>query len=180
MAPRLKAKYENDIVPELKKEFGYTNPMQVPRLVKVTVNMGLGEAIQNPKLIETCARELGQITGQRPIVNRAKKSISTFKLRQGMPIGVSVTLRRAHAWEFLDRLLNLALPRVRDFRGVSPKGFDGAGNYTLGLKEQIVFPEIDYDKVEKIKGLNVSIVTTARTDDEARSFLAHLGMPFRK
>ncbi len=180
MAPRLKEKYDNEIVPELKKEFGYTNPMEVPRLTKVTVNMGLGEAIQNPKLIETCARELAQITGQRPIVNRAKKSISTFKLRQGMPIGISVTLRRAQMWEFLDRLLNLALPRVRDFRGVNPKGFDGAGNYTLGLKEQIVFPEIDYDKVEKIKGLNISIVTTARTDDEARSFLAHLGMPFRK
>ena len=180
MAPRLKEKYLKEIVPELSKEFGYTNPMEVPRLTKVTVNMGLGEAIQNPKLIEVCAKELAQITGQRPVVNRAKKSISTFKLRQGMPIGVSVTLRRAHMWEFLDRLLNLALPRVRDFRGVNPKGFDGAGNYTVGLKEQIVFPEIDYDKVEKIKGLNISIVTTARSDDEARSLLAHLGMPFRK
>ena len=180
MAPRLKEKYEKEIVPALNKEFGYKNPMEVPRLTKVTVNMGLGEAIQNPKLIETCAKELAQITGQRPVVNKAKKSISTFKLRQGMPIGVSVTLRRAHMWEFMDRLLNLALPRVRDFRGVKPGGFDGAGNYTLGLKEQIVFPEIDYDKVEKIKGLNISIVTTARSDDEARSFLALLGMPFRK
>jgi large subunit ribosomal protein L5 len=180
MASRLKEKYLKEIVPELNKEFGYGNPMQVPRLVKVSVNMGLGEAIQNPKLIESCAREMGQITGQRPVVNRAKKSISTFKLRQGMPVGVSVTLRRETMWEFLDRLFSLALPRVRDFRGINPKGFDGAGNFTMGLKEQIVFPEIDYDKVEKIKGLNITIVTTARTDDEARSLLTHLGMPFRK
>jgi large subunit ribosomal protein L5 len=180
MASRLKEKYLKEIVPELNKEFGYSNPMQVPRLVKVSVNMGLGEAIQNPKLIESCAREMGQITGQRPVVNRAKKSISTFKLRQGMPVGVSVTLRRETMWEFLDRLFSLALPRVRDFRGINPKGFDGAGNFTMGLKEQIVFPEIDYDKVEKIKGLNITIVTTARTDDEARSLLTHLGMPFRK
>ncbi len=180
MSSRLKKKYLKEIVPELNKEFGYSNPMQVPRLVKVSVNMGLGEAIQNPKLIESCAREMGQITGQRPVVNRAKKSISTFKLRQGMPVGVSVTLRRETMWEFLDRLFSLALPRVRDFRGINPKGFDGAGNFTMGLKEQIVFPEIDYDKVEKIKGLNITIVTTARTDDEARSLLTHLGMPFRK
>jgi large subunit ribosomal protein L5 len=180
MAPRLKEKYDSEIVPELKKQFGYTNPMEIPRLVKVTVNMGLGEAIQNPKLIESCAKELGQITGQRPVVNRAKKSISTFKLRQGMPVGVSVTLRRERMWEFLDRLMSLALPRVRDFRGVSPKGFDGAGNFTMGLKEQIVFPEINYDKVEKIKGMNITIVTTARTDDEARNLLVSLGMPFRK
>ena len=179
MAPRLMEKYSSEIREKLVKEFSYTNPMEVPRVVKVTLNMGLGEAIQNPKLIDSCAKELGQIVGQRPIVNRAKKSISTYKLRQGMPIGVSVTLRRERMWEFLDRLMNVALPRVRDFRGVNPKGFDGMGNFTLGLKEQIVFPEIDYDKVEKIKGMNISIVTTARTDEEARSLLASLGMPFR-
>jgi large subunit ribosomal protein L5 len=179
MAPRLMEKYTTEIRDKLVQEFSYTNPMEVPRVVKVTLNMGLGEAIQNPKLIGSCAKELGQIVGQRPIVNRAKKSISTYKLRQGMPIGVSVTLRRDRMWEFLDRLVNVALPRVRDFRGVNPKGFDGMGNFTLGLKEQIVFPEIDYDKVEKIKGMNISIVTTARTDDEARSLLASLGMPFR-
>ena len=144
------------------------------------VNIGLGEAIQNPKLIESSTRELTVITGQKPVVNRARKSISTFKLRAGMPIGVSVTLRRERMWEFLDRLVNLALPRVRDFRGVPRKGFDGQGNYTLGLKEQIVFPEVDYDKIEKIKGLNITIVTSAETDDEARSLLTHLGMPFRK
>jgi len=180
MVPRLKERYASEIAPALAKEFGFSNPMQIPRLVKVTLNFGLGEAIQNPKLIEACTRELASITGQKPIVNRAKKSISTFKVRQGMPIGVSVTLRRDRMWEFLDRLVNLALPRVRDFRGVSPKGFDGKGNYTLGLKEQVVFPEIEYDKVEKVKGLNISVVTTARTDEEARSLLVHLGMPFRK
>jgi len=180
MAPRLKEKYDNEIVSKLTGDFQYGNPMEVPRLCKVVVNVGLGEAIQNPKLIEASSRELGQITGQRPVVNRAKKSISTFKLRAGMPIGVSVTLRRDHMWEFLDRLMNVALPRVRDFRGVNRKGFDGQGNFTMGLKEQIVFPEVNYDKIEKIKGLNITIVTTARTDDEARSLLAHLGMPFRK
>jgi len=180
MAPRLKEKYESEICAVLTREFGYSNPMQIPRLVKIVVNMGLGEAIQNPKLIEGCARDLGAITGQRPVVNRARKSISTFKLRAGMPVGVSVTLRRARMWEFLDRLTNVALPRVRDFRGVVRKGFDGKGNYTLGLREQIVFPEVNYDKVEKIKGLNITIVTTAQTDDEARSLLAYLGMPFRK
>jgi len=162
------------------KEYGYSNPMQVPRVVKVVLNMGLGEAIQNPKLLEACSKELTAIAGQKALITRARKSISTYKLREGMPIGTSVTLRRAHMWEFLDRLLNLALPRVRDFRGVNRRGFDGLGNFTMGLKEQIVFPEVNYDKVEKIKGLNISIVTTARTDDEARSLLTHLGMPFRK
>lgn len=180
MIPRLREKYEKEVCSALTKEFGYSNPMQLPRLLKVVVNMGLGEAIQNPKLIEACARDLSGITGQKPVVNRARKSISTFKLRAGMPVGVSVTLRRAHMWEFLDRLMNVALPRVRDFRGVPHRGFDGAGNFTLGLKEQIVFPEVDYDKVEKIKGMNITIVTTAQTDDEARSLLGQLGMPFRK
>ena len=180
MAPTLKVKYEKEIVPELNKEFGYKNPMERPRLVKVVVNMGLGEAIQNPKIVENCAKDLGAITGQKPVVTRARKSISTFKLRAGMPIGVSVTLRKDRMWEFLERLFSLALPRVRDFRGVSRKGFDGAGNYTMGLREHTVFPEVEYDKVEKIKGMNISIVTTARTDDEARSLLTRLGMPFRK
>jgi len=180
MQPRLKERYEREITPLMVKEFGYRNPMEIPRLTKVVVNMGLGEAIQNPKLLESCSKELAAITGQKPVTNRARKSISAFKLRSGMPVGVSVTLRREKAWEFLDRLLNLALPRVRDFRGVPRKGFDGKGNFTMGLKEQIVFPEIEYDKVEKIKGMNITIVTTARTDDEARSLLTHLGMPFRK
>jgi large subunit ribosomal protein L5 len=180
MAPTLKVRYDQEIVPALKKEFGYTNPMEIPRLVKVVVNMGLGESIQNPKIVEACVKDLGQIAGQKPVVTRARKSISTFKLRAGMPIGVSVTLRKDRMWEFLDRLFNLALPRVRDFRGVSRKGFDGKGNYTMGLREQIVFPEVEYDKVEKIKGMNISVVTTARTDDEARSLLTLLGMPFRK
>lgn len=180
MLSRLKEKYEKQIVPQLVKEYGYANPMRVPRVQKVVLNMGLGEAIQNPKLLETSARELGQIAGQKPVITRAKKSISTYKLRAGMPIGVTVTLRRERMWEFLDRLLNLALPRVRDFRGVSPKGFDGSGNFSMGIREQIVFPEIDYDKVEKIKGLNISIVTSAPTDDEARALLTQLGMPFRK
>jgi len=180
MAPRLKERYLKEICPELVKEFGFTNPMQLPRLTKVVVNMGLGEAIQNPKLIESCARELGQITGQKPVVTRSSKSISAFKVRAGMPVGVCVTLRRDRMWEFVDRLMNLALPRVRDFRGVAKRGFDGKGNYTMGLKEQTVFPEVDYDKIEKIKGMNITFVTTARNDDEARSLLTHLGMPFRK
>lgn len=180
MLPRMKEKYDKQTVPHLEKEFGYTNPMQIPRIKKVVLNMGLGEAIQNPKLLETCAKEMGQIAGQKPVITRAKKSISTYKLRAGMPIGVTVTLRKERMWEFLDRLFNLALPRVRDFRGVNAKGFDGAGNFSMGLKEQIVFPEVNYDKVEKIKGLNISIVTSAPTDDEARSLLQHLGMPFRK
>ena len=177
---RLKEKYYAEVVPAMIKEFDYKSVMSVPRVIKVTLNMGLGEAIQNPKLVESCARDLGTICGQKPIVNRARKSISTFKLRAGMPIGASVTLRRTRMWEFIDRLMNLALPRVRDFRGVNRRGFDGQGNYTLGLREQIVFPEVDYDKVEKIKGMNVTFVTTAQTDDEAHSLLTHLGMPFRK
>jgi len=180
MVARLKERYDKEISGKLMEEFGYTNPMQVPRVMKVVLNMGLGEAIQNPKIIDSAQRELAAITGRKPVVTRARKSIATFKLREGMPIGATVTLRREVMWEFLDRLMNLALARVRDFRGVSPKGFDGQGNFSMGLKEQIVFPEIDLDKVEKVKGLNITVVTTARTDDEARSLLRHLGMPFRK
>ncbi|HEU5073685.1 MAG TPA: 50S ribosomal protein L5 [Polyangiaceae bacterium] len=161
------------------KRFGYKNPMQVPRVQKVVVNMGLGEAVSNPKLIDGAVNDLTSITGQKPIVTRAKKSIATFKLREGMAIGAKVTLRRERMWEFLDRLISLSLPRVRDFRGVSARGFDGAGNYTLGLKEQIVFPEIDFDKVDKIKGMNITVVTTAETNEEAKELLGQLGMPFR-
>jgi len=161
------------------KRFGYKNVMQAPRLEKIVVNMGLGEAVANPKLIESATKELAAITGQKPVVTRAKKSIAGFKLREGMPIGVKVTLRRERMWEFLDRLISLSIPRVRDFRGVSPRAFDGAGNYTLGLKEQIVFPEIDFDKVDKIKGMNITMVTTAKTNEEAKELLAQLGMPFR-
>jgi large subunit ribosomal protein L5 len=178
--PRLKDTYQNDIVPKLKEEFGITNPMAVPRVTKVVVNMGLGEAIQNAALIEASQREIAAITGQKPVVTKAKRSIAGFKLREGMSVGCTVTLRRDRMWEFLDRLVNLALPRVRDFRGVSPKGFDGRGNFTMGVKEQIIFPEIDYDKVQKIKGMNITVVTTAEKDDEARALLTHLGMPFRK
>ena len=177
--PRMRAKYAKESVPALMKRFGYTNSMQVPRLQKIVVNMGLGEAVSNPKLVDAAVQELTSITGQKPVVTRAKKAIATFKLRQGMPIGAMVTLRRERMWEFLDRLITLALPRVRDFRGPSNKAFDGAGNYTLGLKEQIVFPEIDFDKVEKIKGMNITFVTTAETDEEAKELLSNLGMPFR-
>jgi large subunit ribosomal protein L5 len=177
--PRLRQKYQAELVPALMKRFGYTNPMQVPRLQKIVVNMGLGEAVANPKLVDAAVGELTALTGQKPVVTRAKKAIATFKLREGMPIGAMVTLRRERMWEFLDRLVSLALPRVRDFRGTSPKAFDGAGNYTLGLREQIVFPEIDFDKVEKIKGMNITFVTTAETDGEAKELLATLGMPFR-
>ena len=177
--PRLRAKYKQDVVPALMKRFSYTNVMQVPRLKSIVLNMGLGEAVGNPKLIDAAVGELTQITGQKPVVTKAKKSIATFKLREGMPIGAKVTLRRERMWEFLDRLVTLSLPRVRDFRGTSAKAFDGAGNYTLGLKEQIVFPEIDFDKVEKIKGMNITFVTTAGTDEEAKELLAGLGMPFR-
>ncbi len=177
--PRLRTKYQKDIVPALMKQFGYKNPMQVPKLEKIVINMGLGEAVANPKLIDAAVEEVTAITGQRPVVTRAKKAIATFKLRAGMPIGVKVTLRRERMWEFLDRLVNLALPRVRDFRGTSPRAFDGAGNYTLGLKEQIVFPEINFDKVDKIKGMNITFVTTAETNDEAKQLLGQLGMPFR-
>ena len=177
--PRLRTRYQKEVVPALMKRFGYKNPMQVPRVQKIIVNMGLGEAVGNPKLVDGAVSDLTAITGQKPIVTRAKKSIATFKLREGMPIGAKVTLRRERMWEFLDRLVSLSLPRVRDFRGISPRAFDGAGNYTLGLKEQIVFPEIDFDKVDKIKGMNITVVTTAETNEEAKELLGQLGMPFR-
>ncbi len=176
---RLKAKYVQEIIPELKKEFGYSNIMQVPRLEKVVINMGLGEAIQNIKILDSASEELAQVAGQKPVITKAKKSIASFKLRQGMPIGCMVTLRREKMYEFLDRLMNIALPRVRDFKGIPAKGFDGRGNYSLGIKEQLIFPEINYDKVDKIKGLNISIVTSAKTDEEGKALLRQLGMPFR-
>ncbi len=176
---RLRDKYRAEVVPALQKEFGYTNLMAVPKVTKVVVNMGLGEATQNAKVVDTGADELSKITGQKAAVRKAKKSIAQFKVRQGMPIGAMVTLRGDRMYEFLDRLMNIALPRVRDFRGVSPKGFDGRGNYTLGLKDQLIFLEIDYLKVDKGRGMNVSVVTTAKTDQEARKLLQFLGMPFR-
>jgi large subunit ribosomal protein L5 len=172
--------YQKTVTPRLIREFGYKNPNQVPRLVKVSLNMGLGEAIQNAKILDAAAVELAAISGQKAVITRARRSIAAFKLREGMPIGVTVTLRRDRMYYFLDKLINIVLPRVRDFRGVSPKAFDGRGNYTLGIKEHIIFPEIDYDKIDKIKGLNISIVTSARTDEEARFLLGELGMPFRK
>ena len=177
---RLKDRYAKEVAPALKKEFGYTNVMAIPKIEKVVVNMGLGEATSNAKLADVGADELGRITGQKPVVTRAKKSIAQFKVRQGMPIGAMVTLRGDRMYEFLDRLMNIALPRVRDFRGVSPKGFDGRGNYTLGLKDQLIFLEIDYLKVDKGRGMNVSVVTTAKTDEEARKLLQFIGMPFRQ
>jgi len=177
--PRLKEAYRRDVVPALMKEFGYRNPMQVPRLDRIVLNVGMGEAIQNVKLLESAAAELGVIAGQRPVVTKAKKAIAGFKLRQGMPIGAKVTLRSDHMYEFLDRLVSVALPRIRDFRGVSPKAFDGRGNYTLGLKEQLIFPEIKYDSVASIHGMDITIVTTARTNDEGKALLRQLGMPFR-
>jgi large subunit ribosomal protein L5 len=177
---RLKDRYSKEVVPALRKQFGYTNPMAVPKLEKIVVNMGLGEATQNVKLVDTGTDELGRITGQKPVVTRAKKSIAQFKLRQGMPIGTMVTLRGERMYEFLDRLISIALPRVRDFKGVSVRGFDGRGNYTLGLKDQLIFPEIDYLKVDKARGMNISVVTTAKTDEEARTLLKLLGMPFRQ
>ena len=180
MTTRLQARYIETIAPALREEFGYGNPHQIPRLTKVVLNMGLGEAVQNPKIIESAQQELSRIAGQRAVITRAKRSIATYKLREGMPIGVSVTLRRDSMWEFLDRLMSVALPRVRDFRGVNAKGFDGKGNFSMGIKEHIIFPEIDYDKTDKIKGLNITIVTTANTDEEGRSLIRHLGMPFRK
>jgi large subunit ribosomal protein L5 len=180
MSARLKDKYQKEVVPALKKEFGYANIMAVPKVEKVVVNMGLGEATSNAKLVDTGADELARITGQKPVVRRAKKSIAAFKVRKGMPIGTMVTLRGERMWEFLDRLMNIALPRVRDFKGVSPKGFDGRGNYTLGLRDQLLFPEIDYMKVDKARGMNVSVVTTAKTDEEARKLLQFIGMPFRQ
>ena len=179
MAPRLKERYRKEVVAALAREFQYRNSMAVPRLRKIVVNMGLGEAIQNAKLLDAGTQELAQITGQKPVVTRARKSIANFKLRKNMPIGVMVTLRGDRMYEFFDRLTSVALPRVRDFRGLSTRAFDGRGNYTLGLRDQLVFPEIDYAKVEKIKGLNISIVTDARSDAEALALLRHLGMPFR-
>ena len=176
---RLKDYYSKTVVPALIKEFNYTNPMQVPKMEKIVINMGLGEAIQNVKIIDGAVQELATITGQKPIINKAKKSIATFKLRQGMPIGCSVILRKNNMYEFFDRLVNAALPRVRDFRGISPNAFDGRGNFSIGLQEQIIFPEIEYDKVEKVKGMNITIVTTAKTDNEARLLLKLMGVPFK-
>jgi large subunit ribosomal protein L5 len=176
---RLKDRYVKAVVPALTKEFGYTNLMAVPKITKVVVNMGLGEGTQNAKIVDTGADELARVTGQKPVITRAKKSIAQFKVRKGMPIGTMVTLRGERMWEFLDRLMSVALPRVRDFRGVSPRGFDGRGNYTLGLKDQLLFPEIDYMKVDKARGMNISVVTTAKTDEESRKLLQLLGMPFR-
>jgi large subunit ribosomal protein L5 len=175
----LKTYYETEVVPKLIEAFAYTNRMQVPRLTKIVLNMGLGEAIQNIKILETAAEELKAIAGQQPVITKAKKSIAAFKLREGMPIGCMVTLRHDRMYDFLQKLINVALPRVRDFRGVSGKAFDGRGNYALGVREHIIFPEIDYDKIDKIKGLNVSIVTSARTDEEGKQLLKLLGMPFR-
>jgi large subunit ribosomal protein L5 len=176
---RLRERYEKEVIPALKKEFGYSNAMAIPKVEKVVVNMGLGEATQNAKIVDTGVDELSRITGQKAVVTRAKKSIAQFKVRQGMPIGTMVTLRGERMWDFLDRLISVALPRVRDFRGVSAKGFDGRGNYTLGLKDQLLFPEIDYMKVDKARGMNISVVTTAKTDEESRKLLQLLGMPFR-
>ena len=177
--PRLRNKYKDEIVPQLMKDFGFKNIMQVPKLERIVVNMGLGEAVQNAKLIESASEELKAITGRKPIITRAKKSIASFKLREGMPIGVMVTLRGEQMYDFLDRLVSIALPRTRDFKGISPKAFDGRGNYTLGIREQIVFPEINYDKIDRIKGMNVTLVTTAETDEQGCALLKSLGMPFR-
>ena len=178
--PRLKQRYHDVVVPALMKEFSYKNPMQAPKLVKVVLNVGMGEAISNAKALDHAADELGRISGQRPVITRAKKSIATFKLREGMPIGCMVTLRRERMYEFLDRFISAALPRIRDFKGVSTKSFDGRGNYTVGIKEQVIFPEIEIDKVDSIHGLDIVIVTTAKTDEEGRALLGHLGMPYRK
>ena len=175
----MRLRFEQEIKPAMMKEFEVKNPMAVPRLHKIVVNMGVGEATQNAKVLDPAANELGQITGQKPVITRAKKSIAAFKVRAGMPIGAMITLRGDRMYEFFDRLVNVALPRVRDFRGVSTKSFDGRGNYTLGLRDQLIFPEIDYAKVDKLKGMNVTIVTTAKSDDEARALLRHMGMPFR-
>ena len=176
---RLKDKYQKDVIPALRKEFGYKNVMAVPKIEKVVVNMGLGEATSNVKIVDTGADELARITGQKAVTRRSKKSIAAFKVRKGQPVGTSVTLRGERMWEFLDRLMGIALPRVRDFKGVSPRGFDGRGNYTLGLRDQLLFPEIDYMKVDKARGMNVSVVTTAKSDEEARKLLQFMGMPFR-
>ena len=179
MTSRLKEKYQKDVVPALTKEFGYKNIMAVPKIHKIVVNMGLGEATSNAKIIDTGADELARITGQKPVTRRSKKSIAQFKVRKGQPVGTSVTLRGERMWEFLDRLMSIALPRVRDFKGVSPKGFDGRGNYTLGVREGIIFPEASFEKVDKPKGMNITFSTTARTDEQGRALLRHLGMPFR-
>jgi len=177
---RLKERYQKEVAPAIAKEFGIENPMAVPRLSKIVLNMGMGEAVANAKILDTAADELRAIAGQKPVITKAKKSIASFKLRQGMPIGVMVTLRGEQMYEFFDRLVSVALPRVRDFRGVSPKAFDGRGNYTIGIREQLIFPEIDFNKVDKLRGMNISIVTTAREDDQARALLKALGMPFRQ
>lgn len=176
---RLKDYYKSEVVPAMMKQFGYNNTMQVPRLEKIIVNMGLGEAIQNVKILESASAEIGALTGQKPVITKARKSIATFKLRKGMSIGCMVTLRKERMYEFFDRLVNVALPRIRDFRGIPPSSFDGRGNFAMGIKEQFIFPEIDYDKIDKVKGMNVVIVTTARTDEEARHLLKLMGMPFR-
>ncbi len=176
---RLKQFYREKAVPAMQKEYGYRNPMQIPRITKIVVNMGVGEAAQNVKLLDGALADMAAITGQKPVITRARKSIANFKLRDGMPVGCRVTLRGDRMWEFLDRLVNIALPRIRDFKGVSPKSFDGRGNYTLGIKEQIIFPEIDYDKVDRIRGMDITICTTANTDDEGRALLKQFGMPFR-
>ena len=176
---QLKTFYDETVVPKLKEKFNYTNPMQIPKIEKILINMGLGEAIHNIKIIDSAVEELKQISGQQPVVTRAKKSIASFKLREGMPIGCMVTLRKKRMYDFLNKLVNVALPRVRDFRGISGKAFDGAGNYSLGVKEQLIFPEIEYDKIDKIKGLNVSIVTTAKTNEEGKELLKLMGMPFK-
>jgi len=178
MTPRLLERYRQEVRPRLREEFSYTNVHEVPSLEKVVVNIGVGEATQNPKLLERAIEELAQITGQKPCVRRARKSVSNFKLREGQPIGCMVTLRGARCWEFVDRLISVALPRVRDFKGVSGRAFDGRGNYTLGIREQIIFPEVDYDKVERVSGMNVTMVTTAATDAEGKALLGHLGIPF--
>jgi large subunit ribosomal protein L5 len=175
----LGAKYQQDIKPALKQRLGLASDMAVPRLEKIVINMGLGAAVGNPKLIDSAVEDMRALSGQKPVVTRARKSIATYKLREGLPIGVMVTLRAERMWEFLERLISLSLPRVRDFKGVSPKGFDGKGNFTMGLREQIIFPEIDYDKIDVVKGMNISFVTSARTDEEGRALLAELGVPFR-
>ncbi|NJK28571.1 MAG: 50S ribosomal protein L5 [Coleofasciculaceae cyanobacterium SM2_3_26] len=180
MAQRLKEQYQEKIVPKLIEQFRYQNVHQVPKLVKIAVNRGLGEASQNAKAMESSVTEIANITGQKPVVTRAKKAISGFKIRQGMPIGVMVTLRGDRMYSFLDRFINLALPRIRDFRGISPKSFDGRGNYTIGIREQLIFPEIEYDKIDQIRGMDISIITTAKTDEEGRALLKEFGMPFRE
>jgi len=180
MAARLKERYQKEVAPAIAKEFGIKNPMAIPRVEKVVLNMGMGEAIANAKILDTAADELRAVAGQKPVITKAKKSIASFKLRQGMAIGVMVTLRGDRMYEFLDRLVSIALPRVRDFRGVSPKAFDGRGNYTIGVREQLIFPEIDFNKVDKLRGMNISIITSARNDEQARALLKGLGMPFRQ